>query len=190
MPDPEVPAPDAAPAPGLRLVFGASGYVGRHLVPRLAAGGRPVRAAARRLRAMEAEGWQDRHANIEIVRADALDAASLDPVLSGVHTAFYLVHSMSGGRGFPARDRQAAESFAAAAARAGVRRIVYLGGLAPKDTRSAHLASRVETGDILRRGPVPVTELRAGIIVGAGSAAFEVMRDLTDRLPRAAYRLG
>ena len=183
MPDPEPPAPAGAASPGLQLVFGASGYVGRHLVPRLAEHGRPVRAAARRLRAMQAEGWQDRFDHVEIARADALDAASLAPVLEGVETAFYLVHSMTSGRGFPARDRQAAESFAAAAARAGVRRIVYLGGLAPKDTRSAHLASRVETGDILRRGPVPVTELRAGIIVGAGSAAFEVMRDLVAHLP-------
>lgn len=166
-------------ASGRVLVFGASGYVGRHLVPRLAAAGHRVRAAARRRAALEAEGWQD----VELVAADALEPATLGPALDGVEVAYYLVHSMAAGGDFPARDRVAAKHFAAAAAAAGVRRIVYLGGLAPADPDTAHLASRVETGDILRRGTVPVTELRAGIIVGPGSAAFEVMRDLVAHLP-------
>lgn len=163
----------------LVLVFGASGYVGRHLVPRLEAAGHRVRAAGRRRAALEAEGWS----NVELVTADALAAESLTPALAGVGVAYYLVHSMVAGGDFPARDRVAAKNFAAAAAAAGVRRIVYLGGLAPADPDTAHLASRVETGDILRQGPVPVTELRAGIIVGPGSAAFEVMRDLVAHLP-------
>ncbi|MGJ7456661.1 DUF2867 domain-containing protein [Halomonas sp. RA08-2] len=163
----------------LWLVFGASGYVGRNMVPHLVAQERRVRAAARRLSAMEAEGWQ----GVDLVRADALDPSTLGPALAGVEVAFYLVHSMGGGRGFPARDREAARHFAQAAAEAGVRRIVYLGGLAPEGADTEHLSSRVETGEVLRAGPVPVVELRAGIIIGAGSAAFEVMRDLVAHLP-------
>lgn len=161
------------------LVFGASGYVGRHLTARLAVAGHRVRAAARRLAPLEAEGWK----GVELVAADALAPASLGPALAGVGVAYYLVHSMVAGGDFPARDRKAAAHFAAAAAAAGVRRIVYLGGLAPAELDTVHLASRVETGLILRQGKVPVTELRAGIIVGPGSAAFEVMRDLVAHLP-------
>jgi uncharacterized protein YbjT (DUF2867 family) len=164
---------------GKFLVLGASGYVGTHLVPFLAARGVAVRAAARRVDALEARGWQD----VEIVAADALDAASLDRALHGVTVAYYLVHSMAAGRDFPRIDRQAAEVFRDAAARAGVQRIVYLGGLQPAGAASAHLASRGETGEILRQGPVPVTELRAGMIIGPGSAAFEVIRDLVFHLP-------
>ena len=164
---------------GRILVFGASGYVGRHLTARLLALGHSVRAAARRLPALEAEAWQ----GAELVTADALDPASLGPALDGVTVAYYLVHSMMAGGDFPARDRIAAANFAEAAASAGLQRIVYLGGLAPLAPDTVHLASRIETGDILRAGPVPVTELRAGIIVGPGSAAFEVMRDLVAHLP-------
>ncbi|AQU81768.1 MULTISPECIES: NAD(P)H-binding protein [unclassified Halomonas] len=163
----------------LWLVFGASGYVGRNMVAHLIAQGRRVRAAARRCSAMAAEGWD----GVDQVCADALDPNTLAPALEGVTVAFYFVHSMAGGRGFPARDREAARNFAQAAAVAGVRRIVYLGGLAPEQADTEHLASRVETGAILREGPVPVVELRAGIIMGAGSAAFEVMRDLVGHLP-------
>ena len=166
------------------LVFGASGYIGRHLTPRLLALGHPVRAAARRLAGLEAEGWDaGGWDGLELIAADALDPLSLDAALAGVDVAYYLVHSMAAGGDFPARDREAALNFAAAAATAGVRRIVYLGGLTPADPGTEHLASRIETGTILRQGPVPVTELRAGIIVGPGSAAFEVMRDLVAHLP-------
>ncbi|MBK9683827.1 MAG: DUF2867 domain-containing protein [Betaproteobacteria bacterium] len=161
------------------LVLGASGYVGTHLVPLLLAQGARVRAAARRLGALQARGWD----GVETIAADALAPASLDAALQGVQLAYYLVHSMAGGADFARRDRQAAQNFAAAAARAGVRRIVYLGGLQPRGQASAHLASRVETGDVLRQGPVPVTELRAGVIIGPGSAAFEVIRDLVLHLP-------
>lgn len=161
------------------LVFGASGYIGRHLTPALAREGYRVRAAARRLKALEAENWS----GVECVAADVFEPQSLRASLAGVDTAYYLVHSMAAGDDFPDLDRQAAERFAAAAAEAGVRRIVYLGGLTPPDPDTPHLASRLETGDILRRGAVPVVELRAGIIVGPGSAAFEVMRDLVAHLP-------
>ena len=161
------------------LVLGASGYVGTHLVPHLAARGWAVRAAARRADALEARGWP----GVETVAADALDAASLDRALQGITVAYYLVHSMAAGADFPRLDRQAAVLFRDAAARAGVERIVYLGGVQPAHGRSAHLASRGETGDLLRQGPVPVTEVRAGVIIGPGSAAFEVIRDLVFHLP-------
>lgn len=161
------------------LVLGASGYVGTHLVPFLAARGLSVRAAARRLDALRARDWPA----VEIVAADALDAASLDRALAGVSVAYYLVHSMAAGPAFPDLDRAAAALFREAAARAGVRRIVYLGGLLPEGGGSVHLASRGETGDVLRAGPVPVTEVRAGVIIGPGSAAFEVIRDLVFHLP-------
>jgi uncharacterized protein YbjT (DUF2867 family) len=161
------------------LVLGASGYVGSNLVPFLASHGMVVRAAARRREVLQARAWR----GVEVVAADALDPASLDRALLDVDIAYYLVHSMAAGAHFPQLDREAAAHFRDAAARAGVRRIVYLGGLQPRDGASAHLASRGETGDILRGGPVPVTELRAGVIIGPGSAAFEIIRDLVFHLP-------
>ena len=164
---------------GLCLVFGASGYIGTNLVARLLRDGRRVRAAARNRKVLEARAW----VGAELVQADALDAASLPAALAGVEVAYYLVHSMAAGRDFGQLDVAAARAFAAAAAQAGVSRIVYLGGLVPPDAESEHLVSRRETGEVLRAGPVPVTELRAGIIVGAGSAAYEVIRDLVNHLP-------
>jgi uncharacterized protein YbjT (DUF2867 family) len=162
-----------------RLVFGASGYIGSNLVPYLLARDIPVRACARRVQVLEARGWSD----VEIVGADALDSTTLSAALDGIDTAYYLVHSMAAGRDFGQLDLQAAENFATAAQQAGVQRIVYLGGLIPEDADSEHIQSRRETGDMLRRGAVPVIEVRAGIIVGPGSAAFEVMRDLVYHLP-------
>ena len=161
------------------LVFGANGYIGAHLVPKLLDAGLPVRAAARNLDLLQAQPWT----GAERVSADALQPWTLPPVLAGIDVAYYLVHSMAAGRDFGQLDIQAAGNFADAAADAGVRRIVYLGGLIPHDARSEHLVSRRDTGARLREGPVPVTELRAGIIVGPGSAAFEVIRDLVNALP-------
>jgi uncharacterized protein YbjT (DUF2867 family) len=161
------------------LVFGASGYVGSHLVPYLVRLGRAVRATSRNPEVLEARRWGD----IDIVRADALDPATLDAALDGIDTAYYLVHSMAAGKGFPELDAEAAQNFADAAARNGVRRIVYLGGLLPKDPRSVHLRSRQETGAVLRSGQVDVSEIRAGMIIGPGSAAWEVIRDLVNNLP-------
>ncbi len=163
----------------LDLVFGASGYIGSNLVPFLLADGRNVRATSRNVEVLEGRGWE----GVELCAADALRPETLDRVLSGVDTAYYLVHSMAAGKQFPEIDAEAARNFAAAAARHGVMRIVYLGGLIPKRARSAHLRSRAETGDILREGAVPVTELRAGMIIGPGSAAWEVIRDLVNHLP-------
>jgi uncharacterized protein YbjT (DUF2867 family) len=161
------------------LVFGATGYVGTNLVARLLREGRTVRAAGRNRKVLEARGWT----GVEIVEADALRPESLATALAGVDVAYYLVHSMAAGRDFGRLDLEAAENFAHAAAAAGVRRIVYLGGLIPDDADSEHLVSRRETGERLRQGTVPVTEIRAGIIVGPGSAAYEVIRDLVNNLP-------
>jgi uncharacterized protein YbjT (DUF2867 family) len=161
------------------LVMGASGYIGSHLVPLLAARGHRVRAAARNHDALTAREWS----GVECVAADVLRPETLDATLANIEVAYYLVHSMGSGSTFPQLDREAARNFRRAAERAGVQRIVYLGGLLPPGERSAHLDSRAETGEILRDGSIPVTELRAGIIVGAGSAAFEVIRDLVFHLP-------
>ena len=162
-----------------RLVFGASGYIGSHLAPYLAEQGVPVRATSRNIEVIESREWQ----NVVLAEADALRPETLDPVLKDVDIAYYLVHSMAAGKGFPELDATAARNFAEAAARQGVQRIVYLGGLVPKSPKSTHLRSRQETGDILRAGSVPVTEIRAGMIIGPGSAAWEVIRDLVNHLP-------
>ncbi len=163
----------------LELVFGASGYIGTNLTEHLIGLGRRVRATSRNPEVLKGRGWDD----VEVCAADALDPESLDRVLAGVDTAYYLVHSMAAGHGFADIDVRAAKNFADAASRQQVRRIVYLGALTPDAPRSTHLRSRVETGDVLRAGSVPVTELRAGIIVGPGSAAWEVIRDLVNYLP-------
>ena len=161
------------------LVLGASGYVGSHLIPRLVERGHEVRAAGRRRETLDARGW----VGVERVRADALDPESLTGPFEGVDVVYHLIHSMASGKDFPELDRRAATHVRDAAARAGVGRIIYLGGLQPKEAASIHLDSRRETGEVLWSGPVPVTEIRAGIVVGPGSAAFEVIRDLVYHLP-------
>lgn len=163
----------------LNLVFGASGYIGKNLVPCLLSAGRRVRATSRNPEVLSAQQWS----GAELARADALKPETLDAVLRDVDTAYYLVHSMAAGKSFPALDTEAARNFAEAASRQNVRRIVYLGGLVPDKPESAHLQSRQETGDSLRNGSVPVTEIRAGMIIGPGSAAWEVIRDLVNHLP-------
>ena len=118
------------------------------------------------------------------MRGDCLDADSLDPALDGIRTAFYLVHSMGQGTDFAEQDRRAARNFGSAAKAAGVARIIYLGGLGARDgLLSRHLRSRHETGEILRTSGVPVIEFRASIILGPGSTSFELVRNLTERLP-------
>jgi uncharacterized protein YbjT (DUF2867 family) len=178
---PEAPSSQARPTGDrpLHVVFGASGYIGSNLVPELLRSGQRVRATARNIEVLEGRGWH----GVEFAQADALDPATLAHALAGADVAYYLVHSMAAGSNFGAIDREAAANFARAAAAAGVRRIVYLGGLIPPDPRSQHLRSRAETGDVLRQGSVPVTEVRAGMIIGPGSAAYEVIRDLVNHLP-------
>jgi uncharacterized protein YbjT (DUF2867 family) len=164
---------------GRVLLTGATGYIGGRLLRRLEEGGRPVRCLAR-----DPERVATSRATTEVVRGDCLDEASLGQALADVHTAYYLVHSMAAGSGFAERDRQAATNFGRAASRAGVRRIIYLGGLADDiGSLSTHLRSRAETGAALRRSGVPVIEFRASIVIGAGSLSFEMIRALVERLP-------
>lgn len=162
------------------LLTGATGYIGGRLLPLLEAAGHHVRCLARDPRRLDGRVA----ASTELVRGDCLEAASLDAALAGVESAYYLVHSMTTRRDFAAADRRAAENFGRAAARAGVRRIVYLGGLSDaSESLSPHLRSRNETGDILRASGVPVVEFKASIVIGAGSLSFEMIRALVERLP-------
>ncbi len=173
------PSTEAAPPAGRVLLTGATGYVGGRLLRALEARGAHVRCLARRpefLRPRTAE-------TTEIVAGDALDSRSLGDALRGVDAAYYLVHSMGSTGGFEEQDRRAASTFAAAAREAGVRRLVYLGGLGSGDSLSPHLASRQEVGRILRESGVPTVELRASIVIGSGSFSFEMIRSLVDRLP-------
>lgn len=165
---------------GLQVgVVGASGYVGRRLVPELRDQGARVRAISRRPNADLA-----RVADVELAQADALDRDSLDRAFAGLDVVYWLVHSMGAGGDFAELDRVAARNAAAAAAQAGVRQIIYLSGLGDDDPElSHHLQSRHETGRILAEGTVPVTTLRAAMVVGQHSASFQMMRDLVHRLP-------
>jgi uncharacterized protein YbjT (DUF2867 family) len=159
------------------LVAGATGFVGRALVPELLERGHEVRACARH--AADQPGRE----RLTYVRCDLLDPATLPAALAGVEVAFYLVHRMGGRGSFRDEERRAARAFAAAAEAAGLQRIVYLGGVAPRGRPSEHLASRLEVGQILREGRVPTLELRAAMIVGPGSASWQIVRDLALRLP-------
>jgi uncharacterized protein YbjT (DUF2867 family) len=161
----------------LLAVTGATGFIGRNLVKSLLAKGRKVRALVRRP--------QEYTELVDARRIDIFDKASLPAALEGVHTAFYLVHSMKNkGREFAQMDREGAENFLNAAESSGVQRIIYLGGLGETASElSEHLKSRAEVGRILQSGRIQTTVLRAAIIVGPGSASWEMLRQLTERLP-------
>jgi uncharacterized protein YbjT (DUF2867 family) len=164
------------------LVTGATGYIASRLIPRLLRRGYRVRLMARKPERLAGRLWLPQ---VEVRRGSTTDAESLTWSLAGVDTAYYLIHSMSRGRGYTEIERESARQFAAAAGSAGVRHIIYLGGLAdPNDPHLApHMRSRIETGEILRQGRVPVTEFRAGVITGAGSISFEMIRFLTECFP-------
>ncbi|MEO0629419.1 MAG: NAD(P)H-binding protein, partial [Planctomycetota bacterium] len=166
------------------LVTGATGYIGGRLVPRLLERKHRVRCLVRSRRKLESRPWFESD-RVEIVERDLMNADGLADDMRGCACAFYLVHSMmAAGGDFAERDRTLATNFAGAASEAGVDQIVYLGGLGEvADDLSEHLRSRREVGEILRAGRVPVTTLRAAIILGSGSASFEVLRYLVERLP-------
>lgn len=173
----------------MELVTGATGYVGGRLVERLLAAGRPVRALAR-----DPSGVVPRD-GVEVVAGDVLTGAGLRAALDGCEVAYYLVHSMEAAPGsddFALRDRRAAAAFAAAAAEAGVDRVVYLGGIAPADARpSPHIASRLEVERILLAALPGATALRASIVIGARSSSFRILVRLVERLrvlPLPAWR--
>jgi uncharacterized protein YbjT (DUF2867 family) len=160
-------------------VTGASGYVGGRLLAELERRGVAVRCFVRRLESLRGRAAP----STEIAAGDALDAAAVARALEGVSAVYYLIHSMS-GEDFAARDREAARIFGEAAREAGVRRIIYLGGLGESAVGlSEHLRSRQETGEILRQSGVPVVEFRASIVLGSGSLSFEMVRALVERLP-------
>src|SRR3954466_10174622 len=178
---PSMEAPGDDPARPVILLTGGSGYVGGRLIPLLERQGVRLRCLARSPEKMRPRVQP----GTEIVQGDVLDPASLDKVLQGVHTAYYLVHLMSGSKDFEKQDRQAALNFAGAARKADVRRIIYLGGLGDDGAPdlSPHLRSRHEVGKILRDSGVETNEFRASAVLGAGSLSFDLMKSLTDRLP-------
>ncbi len=162
------------------LLTGATGYVGGRLLEALRARGERVRCLARDPSHLAARAC----AEVEVVRGDLVSGEGLGEALAGIDTAYYLVHSMGAARGFEERDRRAAQNFAAAARAAGVARVIYLGGLADESQPlSPHLRSRIEVGQLLRAGGVPVIELRASIVIGSGSLSFEMIRALVEHLP-------
>jgi uncharacterized protein YbjT (DUF2867 family) len=163
---------------GAVLVTGATGFIGGTLTAQLARNGARVVAVTRRTpppRGTNAVEWRT---------CDLLEASTLDAAFAGVRVAYYLVHSMgTGSSDFGELEQQAAQAFARAAARAHVKRIVYLGGPAPSGPPSEHLRSRLAVGEILRAGSVPTIELRASMVIGRGSASWQIVRDLAVRLP-------
>jgi uncharacterized protein YbjT (DUF2867 family) len=162
------------------LVTGATGYIGGRVVPRLIAEGHAVRVGVRTESRIAAYPWAD---EVEAVHLDLADESTIAPALEGIEVLYYLVHSMGGGKDFEQKDEAAARATAAAARAAGVRRIVYLGGLHPDGELSPHLRSRKIVGDVFIASGVPTAALQAGIVIGSGSASFEMIRQLTEVLP-------
>ena len=163
------------------LVTGASGFVGNSLIPNLLEKGYPVRVLVRTPQNLEGRTWLSA---VQVAKGDLLDPQSLPTALKDVSTAYYLIHNMSSGKQYETREIISANNFSTAASQAGLEHIIYLGGLAHKaEAIGSHLRSRLETGDTLREGTVPVTEFRASLIIGSGSISFEMIRFLTERLP-------
>ncbi len=172
----------APPSSTSVLVTGATGYVGGRLVPCLLREGYSVSCFVRDADRLRAQPWGDK---VDVIEGDALQADTVPPAMQGIDAVYYLIHSLGAGEeSFAERDRQAAKNVRTAAEDANVSRLIYLGGMRPKGARqSKHLQSRIETGDVLRDGSIPVTEFRAAQIVGSGSLSFELVRYLTERVP-------
>ena len=165
----------------LILVTGATGYIASRLIPRLLEHGYTVRCLAREPRRLTGRRWLP---YVDVVQGEVTKSSTLAPALEGVHTVYYLIHNMTFGRGYTERELDGARAFAAAAEKAGVEHIIYLGGLAdPEQQIAPHMRSRIETGNVLRQGQVPVTEFRAGVITGSGSISFEMIRFMTELFP-------
>ena len=162
------------------LVTGATGYIGGHLVPVLLERGHTVRALARNPDRLARSPWRD---DIEVARGDLGDTESLTAAFQGVDVVYYLVHSMGTSSDFVREEERSAHNVVAAARQAGVKRFVYLSGLHPDGELSPHLRSRTAVGDILIDSGIETVVLQAGIVIGSGSASFEMVRHLTDRLP-------
>ena len=169
------------PQPVRCLVTGATGYIGGRLVPRLLDEGHHVRALARNPDKLAQVPWREQ---AEIARGDLGDVDSLIAAFDGIDVVYYLVHSMGSSKDFAAEETRAVRNVVTAARRAGVRRVVYLSGLHPENSDlSPHLASRTAVGDVLIESAIETVVLQAGVVVGSGSASFEMIRHLTDRLP-------
>ena len=164
----------------LYLVTGASGYVGGRLVRDLLSDKKRVRVLVRDAKKIQGQNWAQ---SVEIIEGNASNVQDLDRALAGVHTAYYLLHSINVATDFGDIESAMAKGFAEAAEHQKVQQIIYLGGIANDENRSRHLTSRMNTGTQLASTSVPVLELRAGIIIGSGSASFEMLRHLTHRLP-------
>ena len=162
------------------LVTGATGYIGGHLIPVLLKRGHSVRALARNPRKLESAPWRDQ---VDVAKGDLSDAASLTAAFSDIDVVYYLVHSMGTSSNFEREEQRSAHNVVAAAEKAGVRRVVYLSGLHPDGDLSPHLRSRTAVGGILIKSSIETLVLQAGIVIGSGSASFEMIRHLTDRLP-------
>ncbi len=161
------------------LVLGASGYIGQHLIPRLAEQGHEITAAARRIEWLEEQNWPRVNCRyVDVYRPETLSAA-----LWQIDVVYYLIHGMGDGDDFIEKERQAAENLRNALRGSNVKQVIFLGALQPAGESSPHLIARKLTGEILRQSGIPVTELRASIVVGPGSAAFEIMRDMVYNLP-------
>jgi uncharacterized protein YbjT (DUF2867 family) len=163
------------------MVTGATGYIGGRLVSLLLDQGYRVRVLARDTTRLNGRSWLN---DVEVAQGDVLKPETLTGAMEGVWAAYYLIHSMSGNSDFHSRDLIAARNFSKAVREQGVQRIIYLGGLGDQDGNlSPHLQSRQQTGEALRESGVPVTEFRAGVVVGSGSISFEMIRYLTERVP-------
>jgi uncharacterized protein YbjT (DUF2867 family) len=182
VPDPQAaPAPRAAPSPRTVLVTGATGYIGGRLVPRLLEAGHRVKVLVRTPAKIAGVPWLE---DVEVIQSSLDDGGALREALAGVDVLYYLVHSMAAGAGFEAKEKAMAGTVAHAAAAAGVDRIVYLGGLHPAGASlSTHMRSREAVGNVFLAGPVDAVVFQAGVVIGSGSASFEMIRHLSETLP-------